>query len=175
MSENSAGAQILSEAEGGCSCGDARYRMLGLPMIVHCCHCSWCQRECGSGFVINALIERDRVPLLTGSVEPVDTPSASGYGQTIVRCSRCKTALWSHYAFAGIGDQVKFVRVGTLDEPALLPPDVHIFTSTKLPWLMLAEGPRVFPEYYRAKDVWPATSLARRQALVAAKPGTDHG
>jgi hypothetical protein len=169
MSENVSESQ---SAEGGCSCGDTRYRMLGPPMIVHCCHCSWCQRECGSGFVLNALIESDRVPLLTGSIELVDTPSASGAGQKIARCARCKTALWSHYAFAGIGEQVKFVRIGTLDTPALLPPDVHIFTSTKLPWITLTEGAPVFPEYYRAKEVWSEASLARRQVLVAA--GTSH-
>jgi hypothetical protein len=172
MSQNTTEAEAES-AEGRCSCGDARYRMLGPPMIVHCCHCSWCQRECGSGFVLNALIESDRVQLLAGTVEQVDTPSASGSGQKIVRCSRCKTALWSHYAFGTIGEKVAFLRVGTLDRPALLPPDVHIFTSTKLPWLRLDDSAPVFPEYYRAKDIWPAASLARRQALE--KPGTDHG
>lgn len=160
-----------TSTEGGCSCGDARYRMLGTPMIVHCCHCSWCQRESGSGFVVNALIESDRVQLLAGSLDYVDTPSESGAGQKIVRCARCKTALWSHYAFAGIGEYVKFVRVGTLDNPAQLSPDVHIFTSSKLPWLTLADGASVFSEYYRKKDVWPETSLGRLQALVAARPG----
>jgi hypothetical protein len=158
-------------ADGGCSCGDVRYRMLGPPMIVHCCHCNWCQRETGSGFALNALIESDRVRLLAGSIEQLDTPSASGAGQKIARCARCKTALWSHYAYAGIGEQVKFFRVGTLDKPAQLPPDVHIYTSSKLPWLTLAEGAPAFPEYYRAKDVWSEASLQRRKALVAARPG----
>jgi hypothetical protein len=140
--------------------------MLGPPLIVHCCHCSWCQRETGSAFVLNALIESDRVQLQAGSVELVDTPSASGAGQHIARCARCQTALWSHYAFAGIGEQVKFVRVGTLDEPAQLPPDVHIFTRSKLPWLDLPGSAAVFPEYYRKKDVWSEASLARLQALM---------
>jgi hypothetical protein len=163
MSEMIAGSQ---PAEGSCSCGDVHYRMLGPPMIVHCCHCSWCQRESGSGFVLNALIESHRVLLLQGSVEEVDTPSASGAGQKIVRCTRCRTALWSHYAFAGIGEQVKFVRVGTLEMPSQLPPDVHIFTDSKLPWLTLPESAPVFFEYYRKKDVWPENSLRRLQALL---------
>lgn len=160
---NMAGSKL---AEGGCACGAVRYRMLGPPLIVHCCHCSWCQRETGSAFVVNALIESDRVQLLAGSVELTDTPSASGAGQHIARCARCRIALWSHYAFAGIGERVKFVRVGTLDEPAQLPPDVHIFTSSKLPWLDLAGNAAVFPEYYRKKDVWSEASLARLQALL---------
>ena len=162
-SPNMAGSQL---AEGGCACGAVRYRMLGPPLIVHCCHCSWCQRETGSALVLNALIEGDRMQLLAGSVELIDTPSASGAGQQIARCARCQTALWSHYAFAGIGERVKFVRVGTLDEPAQLPPDVHIFTSSKLPWLDLAGSAAVFPQYYRKKDVWSEASLARLQALL---------
>lgn len=163
MSQDIAGSH---SAEGGCGCDDVRYRMLGPPMIVHCCHCSWCQRETGSAFVLNALIETDRVQLMAGSVELVDTPSASGAGQQIARCGRCRTALWSHYAFAGIGERVKFVRVGTLDVPAQLPPDVHIFTSSKLPWLSLAGGAPALPEYYRKKDIWSEASLARLQALT---------
>ena len=158
-----AGSQL---AQGCCACGDVRYRMLGPPLIVHCCHCSWCQRETGTAFALNAIIESDRMQLLAGSVELIDTPSASGAGQQIARCARCQTALWSHYAFAGIGERVKFVRVGTLDEPAQLPPDVHIFTSSKLPWLDLAGSAAVFPQYYRKKDVWSEASLARLQALL---------
>lgn len=165
MSANTAESQ---PEEGGCSCGLTRYSMVGAPMIVHCCHCSWCQCESGSGFVLNALIESDRLQLLAGTVEQVDTPSASGAGQKIARCTACKTALWSHYAFAGIGQFVAFVRVGTLDKPGQLPPDVHIYVSSKLPWLVLGQDAQVFPEYYRAKDVWPESSLARRKVLLAA-------
>lgn len=167
MRQGAAGSKV---SEGGCSCGGVRYRMCGAPMIVHCCHCSWCQRESGSGFVLNALIESDLVQLLAGTVEQVDTPSASGAGQRIARCARCRTALWSHYAFAGIGEYVTFVRVGTLDNPDHWPPDVHIFASSRLPWLVLGEGALVFPEYYRAKDVWSGPSLERRKVLVAAHP-----
>ena len=150
-------------AEGGCTCRQVRYRMTSRPLIVHGCHCTWCQRETGAAFATNAMIEADRVELLAGAPEPVMTPSASGKGQTIWRCPTCRIAVWSNYA--GAGDALKFVRVGTLDEPALLPPDIHIFTSTKLPWLPLPEGVPAVPEYYRASEVWPAESLERRKAL----------
>jgi hypothetical protein len=112
--------------------------MAAEPMFVHCCHCRWCQRETGSAFVLNALVERDRVILLEGSTEVVDTPSASGKGQKIIRCPRCRVALWSHYA--GAGEAVSFVRVGTLDDPDRLPPDIHIYTSSKQPWVVVPEG-----------------------------------
>src|SRR5262249_19018848 len=121
--------------EGGCDCRHVRYRMTSAPLIVHCCHCRWCQRESGASFALNAMIESDRVQLLGQEPELIDTPSASGKGQKIARCPRCRVAVWSHYA--GGGPIFRFVRVGTLDNPDLLPPDVHIFTSSKQPWVVL--------------------------------------
>jgi len=140
-------------------------------MYVHCCHCSWCQRETGTAFALNALIETERVALLSGNVEIVDTPSASGNGQRIARCPKCRVAVWSHYAVPGIGDALSFVRVGTLDEPRRLPPDIHIFTSTKLPWVVLPGDRPAVPEYYKASEFWPKASLERRAALVSALKG----
>ena len=154
-----------SFADGGCTCRQVRYRMATKPLFVHCCHCTWCQRESGASFALNAMIESDRVQLLQGEVELVDTPSSSGKGQLIARCPRCRVALWSHYA--GGGKAISFVRVGTLDEPAHLPPDVHIFTASKQPWVVLAPGTPAVTEYYKASEMWPAESLARRAALIA--------
>lgn len=155
--------------EGGCTCGNVRYRMLGPPWVVHCCHCRWCQRETGSAFALNAMIEAARVELACGEVEIVLTPSNSGKGQRIARCPVCRVAVWSHYA--GGGDAVRFVRVGTLDEPDRLPPDVHIFTESRQPWVVLPPGTPAFPEYYDARDVWRPDRLARRAALLAARAG----
>ena len=149
-------------AEGGCSCRDVRYRMESAPIFVHGCHCTWCQRETGSAFATNAMIETDRVTLLKGEPVAIPTPSASGKGQTILRCPTCHVALWSHYA--GAGDRLAFVRVGTLDDATLLEPDIHIYTSTKQPWVTLPEGKPAVPEYYKAAETWPAESLARAKA-----------
>lgn len=149
--------------EGGCDCRHIRYRMLTRPLIVHCCHCRWCQRETGASFALNAMIESDRVELLGPEPELVHTPSASGKGQQIARCPRCRIAVWSHYA--SNGPVVKFVRVGTLDQPDHLPPDIHVFTSSKQPWVVLPPGADVVPEYYARESHWPAESLARRRAL----------
>ena len=154
--------------EGGCTCRHVRYRMTDQPLFVNCCHCRWCQRETGSAFVLNAMIEADRVQLLHGEVDVVDTPSNSGKGQKISRCPKCRVAVWSNYA--GGGDLVRFVRVGTLDEPDRLPPEVHIFTESKQPWVVLPPGTPAFAEYYSAAEVWPADRLARRAALLAKRP-----
>lgn len=155
-------------AEGGCDCRAVRYRMLTHPLFVHCCHCRWCQRESGASFALNAMIESDRVLDLGEPPEMVDTPSASGAGQKVLRCPHCRVALWSHYS--GAGPRVKFVRVGTLDNPDLLPPDIHIFTSTKQPWVVLPPGVPVMPGYYERDQHWPPESLARRLALLGSQP-----
>jgi len=150
--------------DGGCDCRYVRYRMHTAPLFVHCCHCRWCQRESGASFALNALIEADRVELLAGEVDLVDTPSESGYGQRIARCPKCRIALWSHYA--GAGPAIAFVRVGTLDDPDRLPPDIHIFIASKQPWVVLPEGTPAVPEYYDRKLHWPRASLERRDAIL---------
>jgi len=151
--------------DGRCTCGAVRFRLTSAPLFVNCCHCRWCQRESGSAFAINAMIEADRVALLAGEPETVNTPSASGKGQLIVRCPQCKVAVWSHYA--GAGKSVCFVRVGALETPDALPPDIHIFTASKQPWVVLPPGTPAAAEYYAASKFWPADSLERRAALVA--------
>jgi hypothetical protein len=160
----------LRPLEGGCTCRTVRYRMKSAPLFVHCCHCRWCQRETGASFALNALIEADRVILLQGNPEVVNTPSNSGKGQKIARCPACRIALWSNYA--GAGDAVRFIRVGTLDEPDRLPPDIHIFTSSKQPWVVLPPDTPAVPEYYDREVHWPEASLARRRALLAGRRAT---
>lgn len=150
--------------DGGCDCRHVRYRLQTAPLFVHCCHCRWCQRESGASYALNAMIESDRVALLAGEVDIVDTPSDSGLGQRIARCPRCRIAVWSHYA--GAGPVLRFIRVGTLDDPDRLPPDIHIFTASKQPWVVLPAGTPAVPEYYDRDRYWPAASLARRQAIL---------
>ncbi len=150
--------------EGGCDCRAVRYRMSSKPLFVHCCHCRWCQRETGSAFALNAMIESERVALLSGEPELINTPSNSGKGQMIARCPVCKIAVWSNYG--GAGDKVRFVRVGTLDNPDACPPDIHIFTSSKQPWVILPAGTPAVAEYYDRKTYWPKESLERRDVLL---------
>ena len=138
-------------AEGGCNCSSVRYRLDARPLIVHCCHCRWCQRESGSSFALNAMIESERLASLGESPVIVNTPSASGRGRMIARCGTCKVAVWSHYA--GASPVLSFVRVGTLDNPDLLPPDVDIFTASKQPWVQLPPSTPAFAEYYDREKV----------------------
>jgi hypothetical protein len=152
-------------AEGGCTCRALRYRLTRAPMIVHCCHCRWCQRETGAAFALNALIESRALRLLCGEPEFVLTPTNSGKGQQIARCPTCRVAVWSHYA--GLGEVLAFVRVGTLDEPERCPPDVHIYTESKQPWVLIASGARTYSQYYKSREVWSEESLARREALLS--------
>lgn len=159
---------MASNLDGGCACARVRYRLSSPPMFVHCCHCRDCQRQTGSAFVLNALIETDRIILLSGDVEPIQVPTESGRPHDIYRCRICQTALWSDY---GRRPPLRFVRVGTLDDPDRLPPDIHIFTSSKQPWVVLPAGTPAVPEYYDRREFWPADSLERRRALRARVSG----
>ena len=149
--------------EGGCTCGHVRYRLISKPMIVHACHCRWCQRETGTAHALNAVYEAECVVHTANEPEIIDTPSASGKGQRIARCPRCKVAVWSNYA--GAGPIVRFVRVGTMDDPDRCPPDIHIFTSSKQPWVTLPPGARAVPEFYELDEVWTDEAKERRRIM----------
>jgi hypothetical protein len=155
---------VTDSLEGGCGCRRVRYRLASAPLVVHCCHCRWCQRESGGSFALNAMVEADRVASMGLEPELVETPSESGLGQKVARCPSCRVAVWSHYA--GSGPAVAFVRVGTLDEPDRLPPDVHIFTASKQPWVVLPPDVPAFAGYYDRETVWTEASLARRRAIL---------
>jgi hypothetical protein len=150
--------------EGGCSCGAVRYRLTSEPLFTHCCHCLNCQRQTGSAFVINLLIEADRVELLAGDPQPVDVPRDDGSTQRIFRCPTCHVAVFSEYG----RPEVRFVRGGTLDDPSAITPDVHIYTRSKLPWIALPDTAPAFAEYYDMRALWPAATLERLKALKAA-------
>jgi hypothetical protein len=149
------------EREGGCSCGVVRYRLTSDPMFVHCCHCLNCQRQTGSAFVINLLIEAARVELLSGDPRPVEVPRDDGSRQRIFRCPDCQVAVFSEYG----RPEVRFVRAGTLDDPSGVEPDVHIYTRSKVKWVTLPEAAPAFEDYYDSKALWPAASLERLQAV----------
>ena len=159
-------------AEGGCACKKVRYRLNARPLFVHCCHCRWCQRETGASFALNAMIEMDQVELLGDDTVEIDTPSESGRGQKINRCPDCHVALWSHYG--GAGPAIAFVRVGTLDEPDEVPPDIHIYTASKQPWVELSHAVPAVKGYYKMSEYWPEDSIDRLKAAKEAYT-TAHG
>jgi len=148
---------------GGCACGEVRYRLTSPPMFNHCCHCLDCQRQTGSAFVLNALIETDRIEVTAGAPEPTLMPTDSGSPHDVYRCPKCLTAVWSDY---GRRPGLRFVRIGTLDDPSALAPDVHIFTRSKQPWVGLPPDVPVFEVYYQTSQLWPAESLARRRVAL---------
>jgi hypothetical protein len=154
--------------EGGCSCGAVRYRLTSEPLFTHCCHCLNCQRQTGSAFAINVLIERERVELLDASPEPVEVPRDGPGTHTIFRCPTCRIAVFSEYG----RPQVVFVRGGTLDNPSSVTPDVHIYTRSKLPWVTLPESVAAFAVFYEMRELWSPESLERLEALMRPTPET---
>jgi hypothetical protein len=155
--------------EGGCSCGAIRYRLTSEPLFTNCCHCLNCQRQTGSAFVINVLIETDRVELLAGEPQPVDVPRDDGSTQRIFRCPTCQVAVFSQYT----RPEVRFVRAGTLDQPSSVAPDAHIFTKSKLSWVTLPDSAPAFEVYYEMEALWPRASRERLEAILAQSQSAD--
>jgi hypothetical protein len=153
--------------EGGCSCRAVRYRLTSEPLFTHCCHCLNCQRQTGSAFVINLLIESDRVELLAADPQPVEVPRDDGSTQRIFRCPTCQVAVFSDYG----RPEIWFVRAGTLDDPSGVAPDVHIYTRSKVNWITLPDGVPAFEVYYDSKALWPAASLERLRVALAPANG----
>lgn len=156
---------MTENLEGGCACGEVRYRLQSAPLFVHCCHCLNCQKHTGSAFVINLLIEAARVQRSGRAPEPVEMPPNGGTPNQIFRCPVCRVAVWSVY---GGRAAILFVRGGTLDRPAAIAPDVHIYTRSKLPWVRLPDSVPAFEAYYDPKQLWPEASRERRRAALAA-------
>ena len=152
---------MSTQSQGGCACGAVRYRLSSEPLFVHCCHCLNCQRQTGSAFVINLLIEAERVEILAAAPQPVDVPRDHGSPQRIFRCPRCQVAVFSEYG----RPEVWFVRGGTLDDPTHIVPDVHIYTRSKVGWVSLQAGTPAFEVYYDTDQLWPADSLRRLEAI----------
>ena len=149
--------------EGGCACGAIRYRLGRDPLFIHCCHCLNCQRQTGSAFVINLMIEASHVEMVVGAPQPVEVPRDDGSTQRIFRCSICQVAVFSEYG----RPEVRYVRAGTLDRPSDVTPDVHIFTRSKVRWVTIPESTPAFEVYYDMKALWPVASLERLDAIIA--------
>lgn len=157
--------RLPEDCQGGCACGYVRYRLTDDPFIVHACHCRYCQRQTGTAFAQNALTDASAVTLLSGDVELTVLATPSGNGQQIARCPRCRVAVWSNYYAGGLKELMRFIRVGTLDNPDLLPPDVHIFTESKQPWVVLPDNIPSAEQFYIYEDTWSAESQAKNTVL----------
>jgi len=160
-------SKVNCTCEGGCACGYVRYKIEYKPLITHCCHCRYCQRQTGTAFALNALFDADKVHILSGTIDEITTPSPSGRGQTIARCPKCEVAIWSHYFMGGIKGLIRFIRVGTLDNPDLFPPDVHIYTASKQPWVNLSPNALVYEKFYDFEKVWTSENDEFRKSLLA--------
>ena len=146
--------------EGECSCGAIRHKLTNTPLIVHACHCRDCQRVTGSAFVINIWIEKRFVEATGPTPKSITLSGGTGKDHEAFFCANCGTYVWSRYAVAQGGDAL-FVRAGTLDNPAAVKPDVHLFTRSKLPWVKLPEDALAFETAYKIDDVWPPASKER--------------
>ena len=137
--------------EGGCDCGAVRFRLEAEPIVVNCCHCRACQRQSGSAFAINVIVETDQVTILSGDPIRFAHETGSGAGQSNLRCDACGTSLASVYHAAG--ETLRFLRGGAFDDSTAVVPDVHIFTAEKVDWVAIPEGMRSYEGFYPGRDI----------------------
>ncbi len=156
------GSEEAKKYTGSCGCGQLTYQLSSPPMFVHCCHCRECQKQTGSAYVLNAIIETKRVTW-SGEATNHTLATPSGKGQKITRCAECGTAVFSEY-LVRLG-KLRYVRVGTLDNPDLCPPDAQIFTSSKQSWVPLKSDIPSFENFYEFKEVWPKEAYERLNAV----------
>jgi hypothetical protein len=129
--------------QGGCTCGLVRYRLKKKPITVNACHCRFCQRLSGSAFALNAMIETEYVEMIgKGEPELIHIPTDLSERTRAWRCPTCSVLLFNDHML--MNENIRFVRVGTLEEGERLPPDAHYFVSRKHPWIVVPDNVPAF-------------------------------
>ncbi|MEQ8443012.1 MAG: GFA family protein [Alphaproteobacteria bacterium] len=157
----------FTPVEGGCACGAVRFSINARPLIVHCCHCHSCQRETGSAFAVNILIEASQSPIHSGTTERFAVPTDSGNPHAYHRCSGCHGTVWHEYVPPGA--MIRFIPSGMLDAGHGIEPDIHIFTDSRQPWVPIPDGVRSVPQFYDYGTTWRPDSFARLKAAKKAE------
>jgi hypothetical protein len=128
---------------GGCQCGSVRYEISGRPVALYVCHCHECQKQSASAFGITYTIGRDDLHLKCGTVKVWSRAADSGRTVRCLFCPDCGSRLWHEYS----GDSTLIgIKGGSLDDPIDLQTATHIWTSRKLPGVVIPEGAAQFPK-----------------------------
>lgn len=141
---------------GGCQCGAVRYRILGSPLTLYCCHCTECQRQSSSAFGMSMRVER---PAIEVEWRSMSCHVRGEGGRQAVEgwfCGRCGVRLF--HSRPGASDFAN-VKAGSLDDTSWLRPVGHIWLASAQPWfvappgLLTCEGqPDDFAPFIRAWD-----------------------
>lgn len=129
--------------QGGCQCGALRYRCQAPPFVAYTCHCLACQHVTASAFATCIQVPAEALVVTEGTPTLGERQADSGNHVTTSFCGRCGSAIFVGNAAR---PRLRTIYVGTLDDAASVPVDAHIWTSRRLPWVVLPEGHRIFPE-----------------------------
>jgi hypothetical protein len=124
---------MSEQRQGGCLCGAIRYEVSGEPVVVALCHCSMCRRSTAAPAVAWAMFEQRALRFVAGKA----TVYGSSPGVERAFCARCGTPLTFRADYLG---GLVDVTVGSMDAPATLPPQMHIWAAKRLPWLVLGDS-----------------------------------
>jgi hypothetical protein len=135
--------ELTPPFEGGCQCGAIRYRCSRPPFVSYTCHCTACQKLTGSAFITCIQVPAEALEVLSGEPALRERPCDSGNRLTTAFCPTCSSALWAQNSAR---PRLRTIYVGTLDTPGAVRVNAHIWTKRRLPWVVLPDGHRVFPE-----------------------------
>jgi hypothetical protein len=131
---------------GGCLCGGVRYRITAAPVEAVYCHCRMCQRAHGAPLVAWLTVPFDGFAITTG--EPVAYQSSAKAARHF--CGSCGTPLtWRKTDNPGLVD----ISIASLDRPELVAPTLHLWTSSQLAWVAMADHLPRYPTNDRPKTV----------------------
>tara|TARA_B100000579_G_scaffold278075_1_gene230015 strand:- start:122 stop:604 length:483 start_codon:yes stop_codon:yes gene_type:complete len=143
--------------KGGCICGQVKYYITEKPLFTQACHCKDCKVLTGSSYVVNSSVLENTL-FVEGEVSSTELKAGSGASCKTYFCNKCGAYVYADYdsAFKRLT-----LRTKTLNNPENFPPQVHIFTKDKDPWLNLSKDVTCFEEMYDPKKIWPEESLKR--------------
>jgi len=134
--------------DGGCRCGEVRFRISEPPMFTGICHCIGCQKMTGGAYSVSVAVPRGGFALTEGETVVGGLRGEQLHHQ---HCDSCKS--WVYTDFEPDMGFVN-VRATMLDDPSWVTPFVQSFTSEALPWA-LVDAPHSYEQFPSMGDYQP--------------------
>jgi hypothetical protein len=128
---------------GGCQCGSVRYESAGEPLALYVCHCRECRKQSASAFGMSFIVPRDGFRVTGGTPQFWIRNADSGRHVKCAFCPQCGSRLW--HERSGVAGTVS-IKAGSLDEAVDFSTAIHIWTSRKLPGLVIPPDAEQYPE-----------------------------
>ena len=121
---------------GGCQCGAIRYEFNGEPVQQVACHCTDCQHQSGSAFGMSVVVNADDFRITKGEPKHYHSTSSTGRRKLGAFCHECGNRIYHQPEWRRGRISIK---AGTLDDASWLKPQVHLWTKSRQPWVIIPD------------------------------------